>query len=483
MSSEMDQCTIAPQFTSEFRTLVEDLRAILWEIDCGSRRFTWISRHAEEVLGYPVEDWVEQPGFWENHMHPADRERVLASCMRVEAGSEDHQFEYRMIAADGRIVWFRHIVRIVKDSHSQTIKLRGVMVDITEQKTAEQALRESEERFRMIFQESPIAMNLVGRDGRVQAVNQAFCAMLGMDERVLSNMTTPRFIHPDDRAAGLEMIGQLFAGTIPSYRAQKRYIHASGDTIWVEVFGRLLRDAHGNSLYGLGIAVDITEHKRAEQTLQELSARLMRLQEEERRRIARELHDSTGQNLAALKLNLSRLTRAHLPPDLERAATDSVDLADRMLTEIRTLSHLLHPPLLDELGLASAIRTYVDGFGERSGIAVHLDIPENLGRHAPELETAIFRIIQEGLTNIYRHSGGTQCWITMRLEAGTLQLELRDDGAGLRMETLEDLERGGPAFGVGLSGMRERARQLRGHLDIESTASGCMVRSVFPVNR
>ena len=280
MSSEMDRCTFAPQFPSEFRTLVEDLRAVLWEIDCGSRRFTWISRHAEEVLGYPVEAWLEQPGFWENHMHPEDRERVLASCMRVEAGSEDHQFEYRMVAADGRIVWFRHIVRVVKDSHNETVKLRGVMVDITEQKASEQALRESEERFRMIFQESPIAMSLVGRDGRVQGVNQAFCAILGMDARVFSNMTTARFIHPDDRAARLEMIRQLFAGEIPSYRAQKRYINARGETIWVEVFGRLLRDASGNPLYGLVIAVDITEHKRAEKTLQELPARLMRLQEE-----------------------------------------------------------------------------------------------------------------------------------------------------------------------------------------------------------
>jgi len=403
--------------------------------------------------------------------------------MRVEAGSEDHQFEYRMMAADGRIVWFRHIVRIVKDSQSETIKLRGVMVDITEQKASEQALRESEERFRMIFQKSPVAMNLVGPDGRVKAVNQAFCVMLGMDAHELSKMTTPEFIHPDDRAARFEMIGQLFAGEIPSYKAQKRYINARGETIWVEVFGTLVQSASGEPLYGLGIAVDITEHKRAEQTLQELSARLMRLQEEERRRIARELHDSTGQNLAALKLNLSRLNRAHLPPGLERVAADSIELADRMLSEIRTLSHLLHPPLLDELGLASAIRTYADGFRARSGIAVHLDVPENLGRHAPELETAVFRIIQEGLTNIYRHSGGRQCWITMRPEGGTLQLELRDDGTGLRMETLEDLERGGPAFGVGLSGMRERARQLQGHLDIESTASGCMVRSVFPINR
>jgi PAS domain S-box-containing protein len=482
MLPEIDQPTTAPQFPLEFRTLVEDFRAILWEIDYPAHRFTWVSRHAEEVLGYRVEEWLEQPGFWENHIHPADRGSVLASCKRVGAEDEDHQFEYRMIAIDGRIVWLRHIVRIVKDSHGQTSKLRGVMVDITEQRAAQQALRDSEERFRKIFQESPIAMNLVGRDSRVKAVNQAFCTMLGMEEWELTKMTTPEFIHPDDRAQRGEMIGHLFDGTIPSYKAQKRYIKATGEIIWVEVFGTLIRDASGDPLYGLGIAVDITGHKRAEQTLRELSARLMRLQEEERRRIARELHDSTGQNLAALKLNLSRLDRAHLAPDLKGVVSDSLVLADRMLSEIRTLSHLLHPPLLDELGLASAIRTYVEGFRERSGIGVYLNVPENLGRHTPELETAIFRIIQEGLTNIYRHSGGTQCWITMRLEGETLQLDLRDDGTGLRMEALEDLEGGAPAFGVGLSGMRERARQLRGHLTIESTGSGCLLRTVFPVN-
>lgn len=483
MSPEVDRPTTGHEVPSDLRTLVEDLRAILWEVDCSARRFTCVNRYAEEVLGYPVEQWLEQPDFWENHIYPEDRESVLASCRRVEAGGEDHEFEYRMMAADGRTVWLHHVVRMVKDADGRTTKMRGVIVDITQRKAAEQALRESEERFRRVFQESPIAMSLVGHDFRVKAVNRACCAMLGMEEREFSNTTALDFIHPDDRAAWVELIQQLFAGKIPSYKVQKRYINARGETIWVDGFRTLICDASGNPLYALGIAVDITEHKHTEQTLRELSACLMRLQDEERRRIARELHDSTGQNIAALKLNLSRLKRAQLGPDLESVVADSVMLADRMLIEIRTLSHLLHPPLLDELGLASAIRAYVDGFRKRSRTAVHLDVPENLGRHAPELETAIFRIIQEGLTNIYRHSGSTQCWITMRLERDTLQLELRDDGTGLQQETLEDLEKGAPAFGVGLSGMQERTRQLRGHLDIKSTGSGCIVRCVFPVAR
>ncbi|HUI77407.1 MAG TPA: PAS domain S-box protein [Bryobacteraceae bacterium] len=478
----MDRATITLQFPSEFRTLVEDLRAILWEIDYGARKFTWVSRHAEEVLGYPVSEWLETPGFWEDHIHPDDRDFALANCCPDRVEAEDHQLEYRMIRATGQIVWLRQIARVARASSGEISKIRGVMVDITEQREAMQALRESEERFRKVFQDGPIGMIILGCDYRVHAVNQAFCGMLGMEEHRLTGMTTPLFVHPEDRQACIELLRELFAGKIPSYKDQRRYINAREEIIWVDVFGTLVRDPCGKPLYVLAIAVDITEQKRAEEALHELSARLMRLQEEERRRIARELHDSTGQNLAALKLNLSRLDRAQLAPDLGGLVTDSLLLADRMLVEIRTLSYLLHPPLLEELGLASAIQAYVEGFRERSGIAVYLDIGENLGRHAPELETTIFRVIQEGLTNVYRHSGGTQCWITLRLEDLRLRLELRDDGAGLRSEVREDAERGTPVLGVGLSGMRERVRQLQGRLEIESNGSGCVVRSVFPTN-
>jgi len=483
MSPKVDLSASPAPLPSEFRILVEDLRAILWEIDTAAKRFTWVSRHAEEVLGYPVEQWLDQPGFWDDHLHPEDREWVLPKCEAWEAGGEDHQIEYRMIAANGQTVWLRQVVRTVKDASGKLSKLRGVMLDITEQRVAAQALRESEEQFRTLFEDGPIPMILAGPNLQIKAVNQAYCAMLGMEEQELLQLTTPEFIHPDDRPGCLALVQQLFAGEIPSYKVQKRYLNAKGEILWVDVFGTLLRDSHGKPRFGLGIVVDITEHCRAENSLRELSSRLMRLQEEERRRIARELHDSVGQNLAALKLNLSRLHGANLQPGLQAVVTDSLTVADRVLREIRTLSHLLHPPLLDEFGLTSAIRTYARGFRERSGISVYLDIPQNLGRRAPELESAIFRIIQEGLTNVYRHSGGTQCWIAIRHDADTLRLEMRDDGTGLRKDALDGLEKGAPAFGVGLSGMRERARQLGGHLEIESTASGCAVRALFPIHR
>ena len=480
----MAQETVRQQTTlglpSEFRTLVEDLRAILWEIDHVARRFTWVSRHAEEVLGYPVSDWLDETGFWENHIHPQDRESVLETCARVVREGQDHQLEYRMIAANGRIVWLRQIVRTVKDEQGSITKLRGVMVDITDRRDAELALRESEERFRKLFQDGPIGMIIVGMDLRILAVNQAFCAMLGMEEQQLIGTTASQFIHPDDRRKCADLIDQLFSGRIANYKIQKRYVNARGEIVWVDVFRTLLRDEGGNPRYSMGVAADVTEHKRNEEALRELSARLMRLQEEEHRRIARELHDSTGQNLAALKLNLSRLGCAQLKPELSSLVTDSLQLTDRMLGEIRNLSHLLHPPLLEELGLALAVRAYADGFRNRSGIAVHLEIPENLGRLTPNLETAIFRIIQEGLTNTYRHSGGTECSITINSDGQTLRLRLRDNGRGLRPEARADLERGG-GLGVGLSGMRERARQLQGCLDIESAASGCTIMAVFPL--
>jgi PAS domain S-box-containing protein len=481
MANSIGRSTAILEFPSEFRTLVDDLRAILWEIDTAARRFTWVSRHAEEVLGYPVAQWLQEPGFWENHMHPEDRESVLARCAQMVIEGMDHQFEYRMIAASGRVIWLRHIVRTVKDSQGRMTKLRGVMVDITEQREAIQALRENEERFRAAFQDSPIAMSLLGCDFRVKAVNHAFCKLVGREDHEILQLTSSGFIHPDDLPKSSELVEQLFSGAIPNYKLQKRYVNATGEIIWVDYFAALVRDS-GNTRSVLGIAIDITEQKRAEEALHELSARLMCLQEEERRRIGRELHDSTGQNLAALKLNLSRLARAQLSPDLGSLVADSLQLADRMLVEIRTLSHLLHPPLLEELGLASAIRTYVEGFRTRSGIAVHLEIPQDLGRYQPELETAIFRIIQEGLTNTYRHSGGKQCWITVQREDHHLRLELRDDGAGLPLQIRDGLKQGTPALGVGLAGMRERARQLQGWLEIESTGSGCAVRSVFPVS-
>ncbi|HEV2469076.1 MAG TPA: sensor histidine kinase [Candidatus Sulfotelmatobacter sp.] len=216
-------------------------------------------------------------------------------------------------------------------------------------------------------------------------------------------------------------------------------------------------------------------------SLRDLSTRLMRLQDEERRRIARELHDSVGQTLAALAMNLA-LVRS----DVERlskianALTDSESLVRDMSTEVRTISHLLHPPLLDEAGLSSAIHWYGDGFAKRSGIKVEIDVPEDLQRLPAELETAIFRVVQECLTNIHRHSGSPVARIRVRRHQDQVDVEVEDKGRGIPPEKQEEMANAGTP-GVGIRGMRERIRQLGGTLDIQSNGKGTMVKLQLPV--
>lgn len=219
----------------------------------------------------------------------------------------------------------------------------------------------------------------------------------------------------------------------------------------------------------------------ANHNLRELSARLLQLQDEERRRIARELHDSVGQMLAALTMNISAV-RA----DIERlsktanALADSESLVHEMTTEVRTISHLLHPPLLDEAGLSSALRWYVDGFAVRSNIKVDLDLPQDFGRLPRESETAIFRVVQECLTNIHRHSRSPVAKIRLRQRDQEVIVEIADKGKGIPPDKREEMCSSGPA-GVGIRGMRERLRQLGGTLEIDSTGSGTVITVRLPI--
>jgi signal transduction histidine kinase len=224
-----------------------------------------------------------------------------------------------------------------------------------------------------------------------------------------------------------------------------------------------------------------TELNTANQSLRDLTSRLLQLQDDERRRIARELHDSVGQMLVALNMNLSALGS-----DIERLARtastvkDSTALVDNLTTEIRTISHLLHPPLLDEAGLSSALRWYVDGFAERSKIKVDLEIAPDLGRLSRELETAIFRVVQECLTNIHRHSESPSARIRVTRAAHDIRVEVRDCGKGIAAEKRMAMESAGTP-GVGVRGMRERMRQLGGNLDIDSGGNGTCVVAQLPI--
>jgi signal transduction histidine kinase len=214
--------------------------------------------------------------------------------------------------------------------------------------------------------------------------------------------------------------------------------------------------------------------------LRRLSARLLRVQDEERRRIARELHDSLGQYLTAAKINLDVLARCK--DNGANYLSEAQQLIDRAISDTRTLSHLLHPPLLDEAGLISAARWYVEGFGKRSGIDATLQIPENLERLPSEIETALFRILQESLTNVHRHSGSRSVEVRLTIEPSFVVLTVQDHGKGIPQDALQRFRKNGANFGVGLAGMRERVKELGGTLHLESSSGGTILTAMIPVS-
>ena len=254
----------------------------------------------------------------------------------------------------------------------------------------------------------------------------------------------------------------------------------------VITMGEVLRRHHARLLKAQGELEERVLERTAElnvanQGLRHLSARLLQMQDDERRRIARELHDSVGQTLAALTMNLTAVRT-----DIERlrktagALADSEALVEEMTKEVRTISHLLHPPLLDEAGLASALRWYIEGFAQRSQIQVVLDLPDDFERLSQESETTIFRMVQESLTNIHRHSGSKAAKVRISRSDGDVRVEVEDRGKGMTPEKQVELASTGTP-GVGIRGMRERLRQLGGNLEIRSDGKGTVVVAHLPV--
>ncbi len=220
--------------------------------------------------------------------------------------------------------------------------------------------------------------------------------------------------------------------------------------------------------------------RESEESLRHLTSRLLQMQDEERRKFSRELHDSLGQYLAGVKMNLDMFARAKPADDL---LTNAIELLDQSISETRTISHLLHPPLLDEVGFSSAAKWYLQGFSERSGVDVQMEIPENLGRLSRPLELGLFRVLQESLTNIHRHSKSAKAEVVLKLWPDRVVLQVRDHGKGFPPELLKAFRVKGTRFGVGLSGMRERVRELGGRLDIESSPAGTLLSVTLPFGK
>ena len=260
-------------------------------------------------------------------------------------------------------------------------------------------------------------------------------------------------------------------------------IYSTRDGRHITVASRwsLWQSKEGKLLGFLQLNTDVTERKEADENLRALSGRLLKVQDDERRRFARELHDSLGQYLTAAKIELDLLAKSDRPITAEELG-EPVRFVEEAIAETRTISHLLHPPLLDEAGFASAARWYVEGFSKRSGIEARLTIPVQLPRLPQNVETALFRILQESLINVHRHSGTRSAEIHLTIADFDLVLVIEDYGRGIPAHVLQHFNKTGTDTGFGLAGIRERVKELGGTLGLDSNSHGTTMTVTVPIS-
>jgi PAS domain S-box-containing protein len=615
-----------------FRGLVESIDAVVTEFEVPARRVLFVSRRAESLLGYPVEQWTAEPDFWAARVHPDDRSRVLAYTRAETAAGRDHVLEYRMLAADGRVVWVRDSATLVREP-GQPPRLRCLSVDVTERKRteallageklllemiaageslrgvldalcrtveaqgddgmlcsvllveggrlvdgaapslpreyveaidglvigpeagscgtaahhrhpvivedvardplweryrfvalrhglracwsvpvldvagvplatfaiyyrtrrrpgdadwrlieraarlagiavervrAEEALRASELRYRTLVTNIPDVAWLVDRDGNTLFVSPNVEKVMGYTaDEICRGGARSWFgrIHPDDLPAVRRQLSAVFesGGT---FDLEYRVRHRNGRWLWLHDRAVATYEGHGTT-YVYGLSSDITDRKHAEEIRALLLNQVITVQEEERRRIARELHDETAQSLASLLLGLSALAEARTVKAARSQARELHQVATRALAEVRRLAWGLRPSVLDDLGLAAALERYTADFAHTRALAVELETAGLAeGRMPAPVETALYRILQEALSNVARHAGARRVRVHVERGPAAVTMEVEDDGHGF--DPRQPPAPPTAARGLGIHTMRERAAVLRGALTIDS---------------
>lgn len=338
------------------------------------------------------------------------------------------------------------------------------------------------EQFRAAVLHSALNLAVIDRNGSFAGVSPALCILTQYSERELLGRDFNSLVHPKDRSHRAAMQRDLCNGASGPLVIEIRLFTKHQTMLWVRISATPVPDDAGASSRFLAVVEDIREQKKADNAVRELSTRLLRSQDEERRRIARELHDNTSQNLSALLSLLAAIKPANgnLDRNTRESLAEAITLAKQCVREVRSISYLLHPPLLDHLQLPDALTSYVRGFSRRSGLDVKLQMANELRSLPKEIDTTLYRLIQEGLNNVLQHSGSKRAEIQIECYRHCLVLQMRDFGRGMALGSGNNFPES-QQLGVGLLGMRERVEQLGGEFEIHSGNSGTAIRALLPV--
>jgi PAS domain S-box-containing protein len=487
-----------------YQSLVDGLDAIVWEADVQSLQFTFVSRRAETILGYPVSQWLSEPAFWVNHIHPEDRDAAVRLCRLATVEGKDHQITYRAIAADGRAVWLRDHARVVQDSARRAVQLCGVMIDISESMALQDSLRESEARFRSTFEGAGIGIALVDREGHPLQSNPALQAMLGYGAGELAELSFTRFTHPEDLSRDQAQFQALMSGEMERYQMEKRLITKGGGEIWVLLTASLVRDRQGAPQYVIGMVEDITERKKGEAEIAQLLSRVRQDAAELERRVAertvqlQEINEELDTFAYSISHDLRAPLRAvqsfaeilmehseqEVDPDRGEFLGRILSAAhgmDQLIQDLLSYSRLSRQDImLQTVNLAQVVREVTEqleltGGGGDYHLEICGELPPVTGNHAVLVQVLLnlfsnaIKYVAEGVTPELR--------LRAERREALVRVSLQDNGIGIAPQHRERIfkvferlhgSESYPGTGVGLAIARKAVTRLGGRIGVDS---------------
>jgi PAS domain S-box-containing protein len=435
-----------------------------WDWDIKSGRDSWFG-DLRSMFGMPSETYVGSVEELHRYIHPEDRVRVGEAAKDAMENKKPYAAEYRVLKPDGTVRWVTVKGKFYYSPDGEPERMLGMKVDITERKLAEEALRESEERLRLAVKagkmyafDCDMATDMVIRS---EEANHIF-GLTG-EPISLTRQQVLASVHPEDRATFINSTAERTPEN-PNTEVSYRVLRPDGSIIWLEKTGHAFFDEEGRMVRMIGMVADVTERKLAEEALSKVGGRLIEAHEEERTRIARELHDDIGQRLALLTNNLA-LMEQHPPSsvaEIRKRTQEHLERLREIAVDVQEMSHRLHSSKLRLLGIVAAAKGFCQEFSEQQKVKVdfaHVDVPPTLPE---EVSLCLFRVLQEALQNAVKHSGVRHIEVEIRGASDLIYLTVRDEGVGFDPEAVVNNR------GLGLVSMQERVNLVKGAFSIES---------------